>query len=156
MFPLEKFYRGEIFTKTSDQPNQQKKEIPIHPLWVCLYRDTASSFASDVCHKREIWKNHDFLFECKNDKTICAFFTSLSLFFFLDSQIFALLTSWNNCVNAVFFCYNWNISCKLVYLFIFRFFVFNQILQSAKVLGIKYRRFFSFKISFCFFFIEFF
>lgn len=123
MFPLEKFYRGEIFTKTSDQPNQQKKEIPIHPHWVCLCRDTASSFACDVCHKREIWKNHDFLFECKNDKTICAFFTSLSLFFF-DSQIFALLTSWNNCVNAVFFCYNWNISCKLVYLFIFRFFYF--------------------------------
>lgn len=36
MFPLEKFYRGEIFTKTSDQPNQQKKEIPIHTGCVCV------------------------------------------------------------------------------------------------------------------------
>lgn len=36
MFPLEKFYRGEIFTKTFDQPNQQKKEIPIHIGCVCV------------------------------------------------------------------------------------------------------------------------
>lgn len=157
MFPLEKFYRGEIFTKTSDQPNQQKKEIPIHPHWVCLCVVTQRRrllLMSVIKEKYE--KIMIFYLNVKMTKQYVHSSPHSLCFFFGQSNFCPVDILKQLCKR----CFQLQLKyfVKIVVLIYFQiFFVFNQILQSAKVLGIKYRRFFfSFKISFCFFFIEFF